>query len=172
MAQLNSRGTLTRGRWDFFEHSNGWASVYGSVPSGFIGAYFANNQTGTMQLDLYRLYWFASQALNWSIGLFSPPLILTPLAPNEIEIRADQPDRATPPGVCGMYTASTGASYTIQRHSELASSGELAPVAGEPFITLPPGWAIAVNALAGSSPCELSINVWFQETLDNISPAT
>jgi len=171
MAQLNSRGTLTRGRWDYFEHSNGWASVFGSVASGGIGAYFANNSTATMQLDIYALYWFASVSSPWNIALFPPPLVVTPLAPTDIEIHSSQPDRAQLAGVCGMYSASASPFFAIQRYSNSTSSGVLQPVAGEPFIVLPPNWAIAVGGGGGANPIELSMNVWYQEIVDNISPA-
>jgi hypothetical protein len=171
MAQLNSRGTLTRGRWDYFEHSNGWASVYGSVTSGGIGAYFANNSTATMQLDIYALYWFASVASVWNVGLFPPPLILTAFAPTEVEIHASQPDRAQLAGVCGMYSAAGSPFLTIQRISNSLTSGIIQPVAGEPFIALPPNWAISVSGFGGGNPIELSMNVWYQEIIDNVSPA-
>ena len=171
MAQLNSRGTLTRGRWDYFEHSNGWASVYGSTTTGLIGAYFANNSTATMQLDIYHLAWFASITAIWGIVLLPPPQILTTIVPTEIQIHAQQPDKATPPGTCGIYSGIGSQYYTIQRVSNSTQSGTLAPVAGEPFITLPPMWAIAVQAQPGTNPIELSLNVWFQEVLDNVPPA-
>lgn len=171
MAQLNSRGTLTRNRWDYFEHSNGWASVYGSVPSGLISAYFANNSTGTMQLDIYRVEWFASVPAAWGIALIPPPLIVTPITPTDIEIHSAQPDRGAPAGICGMYSAFASPFYQIQRNSNQASSGSLAPIAGVPFITLPPGWIIAVGGNPGANPCELSMNVWFQEIIDNVPPA-
>lgn len=171
MASLNSRGTLTRGRWDFFEHSNGWASVYGSVVSGGIGAYFANNSTATMQLDIYALYWFASVATTWSVVLFPPPLIVTPFAPTDIEIHSSQPDRGQLAGVLGMYSASASPFFTIHRISNSQTSGVLQPVAGEPFIALPPNWAIGVGGFGGSNPIEISLNVWYQEVIDNIRPA-
>lgn len=171
MAQLNSRGTLTRGRWDYFEHSNGWASVWGSVTSGGIGAYLANNSTATLQLDIYALYWFASVASPWTVAVFPPPQVLTAIPPSEIEIHAEQLDRATPPGVCGMYSASASPFYTIQRVSNSLTSGILQPVPGQPFITLPPLWAIGVGGFGGANPIEMSLNVWFQEVLDNVAPA-
>lgn len=172
MAQLFSRGTLTRSRWDYFERTNGWAFEYGNVTSGTIGAYFANSATGTMHLDIYHFEFFASATAVWDIDLFSPPLILTPLTPGETELHACQPDAATPPGALGMYTATAGTAYTIQHYANQTNTGSLAPVGGMTFITLPPGWAIAVSGSAGANPCELSISVWFQETLDNIAPAT
>jgi hypothetical protein len=171
MAQLNSRGTLTRGRWDFFEHSNGWASVLGSVVSGFINAYFANNSTATLAIDIYNLTWFASVAQPWRIFILVPPLVLTPITPDEVEVHACQLDAATPPGICGMFSANTSAYFTVQRISNAITNGIIEPVAGEPFITLPPGWAIGVGGDAGSNPCELSLSVWFQPVLDNIPPA-
>lgn len=171
MAQLNSRGTLTRGRWDYFEHSNGFASVYGSVASGGIGAYFANNSTATMQLDIYALYWFASVASPWVVSLLPPPLVLTAVTPTDIQIRATQPDKAAPAGVCGMYSASGSPFYTVQRVSNALTSGVVQPTPAQPFITLPPMWAIAVGGFTGTGPVELSLNVWFQEVLDNTPPA-
>lgn len=171
MAQLNSRGTLTRGRWDYFEHSNGWASVYGSVTSGGIGAYFANNSTATMQLDIYALYWFASVATIWNVTVFVPPLVLTSFTPTESQVHATQLDRATPPGVVGMYSASASPFFTIQRGSNSQSGAIVQPVPGQPFITLPPSWAIGVGGFGGANPIELSLNVFFQEVVDNVAPA-
>jgi len=171
MAQLNSRGTLTRSRWDYFEQTNGWASVYGSVTSGGIGAYFANNSTGSLALDIYNFTWFASVAVPWNVTLFVPPLVLTAFTPTDSEVHASQPDRATLAGVVGMYSASASPFFTIQRISNQVQSGIVEPVAGQPFVTLPPGWAIGIGGFAGTNPCELSLNVWYQEVTDNIAPA-
>lgn len=171
MARLNSRGTLTRNRWDFFERTNGWASVWGSVTTGGIGCYYANNSTGTMQVDIYNVTWFASVPAPWNLLLFSPPLVFTPVTPTEIEIRPIQPDGAQPAGVCGMYSARGSTFFTIQRISNNQPSGIVAPVSGVPFVTLPPGWAIGVDSFSTSNPIELSMNVWFQEVLDNVAPA-
>ena len=171
MARLNSRGTLTRGRWDFFEHSNGWASVFGSVTSGGINAFFANNSTATLQIDVYNLTWFASIPLVWNVFILIPPLVLTEIPPTEIEVHACQLDAGTPPGICGMFNANSSPSFTIQRVSNATTSGIIEPVAGQPFITLPPGWAIGVGGGAVTNPCEISLNVWFQPVLDNVPPA-
>ena len=171
MARLNSRGTMTRSRWDFFEHSNGWASVYGSVTSGGINAYFANNSTATLQIDIYNFTWFASVALVWNVFILIPPLVLTPIPPTEIEVHACQLDAAAPPGVCGMFNANASPSFTIQRISNATTSGIIEPVAGQPFITLPPSYAIGVGGGPATNPTELALNVWFQPVLDNIPPA-
>lgn len=171
MAQLNSRGTLTRGRWDFFEHSNGWASVYGSVTSGGIGAYYANNATGTLQVDVYSLFWTCSVASTWNVQLLPPPIIATAFPPTDIEIHACQPDAAQPVGSVGMFSAYGGPFFIVFHVSNSMTGQFFAPVAGEPFVTLPPGWAISVGGNSGGNPCEMSMNVWFQPMLDNIAPA-
>ena len=74
MAQLNSRGTLTRGRWDFFERSNGVAFVYGSVGAGPIGAYFANNATSGAAIDIYAIHGSSNNAVNWDTFILLPPI--------------------------------------------------------------------------------------------------
>lgn len=171
MAQLNSRGTQTRGRWDFFEHSNGVASIYGQVVSGSIGAYFANNSTGAAAIDIYTLNWAASVAGVFSIALFLPPLVMAPLTPLETHLFPLQPDLAAPPGVMGMFTTSTGAYETMFRYSGGSSGAQVAPIMGSYFVTLPPDWAIGVSGLGSANPCELSLTIWYQYVTDNISPA-
>jgi len=171
MAQLFSRGTLTRTRWDYFERTNGWAFVTGNVASGGIGTYFANNSTATMHLDIYNLTWAASIATDWDVWLYAPPLTITPMTPGEGSVNSIQPDHAAPAGVVGMYTASTGNYRHVLRISNNVNGGSIAPVGGMTWLTLPPLWTIAVSAYVGANPCELSMTVWFQESLDNIAPA-
>jgi len=171
MAQLNSRGTLTRARWDYFEHSNGVSSIFGSVATGFIGAYFANNSTGATAIDIYTLNWSASVAGQFFITLLLPPLILTPITPIESHIFALAPDVATPPGVNGMFSANAGTFETYVRYSAATSGDELAPIMGSYFATLPPGWAISINGFGSPNPCELAMTVWYQYVTDNIAPA-
>jgi hypothetical protein len=171
MAQLNSRGTLTRSRWDYFEHSNGVASVFGSVSSGSIGAYFVNNSTGSTALDLYTLQWTASVAGLWAITLLLPPLVLSEFPASENHIFAVASDTPTPPGLNGMFTLITSTILTYVRYSNTINAGTLAPISGNYFATLPPGWAISVNGPGSSNPCELSMTVWYQYVTDNISPA-
>lgn len=171
MAQLVSRGTLTRTRWDYFERTNGWAFVFGSVVSGGIGTYFTNNSTATMQLDIYNLTWAATVGLPWDVWLYSPPLTITPMAPSEGSVNCIQPDHAPPAGVVGMYTASAGVFRHILRISNNVNGGSIAPVGGMSWLTLPPLYSLAVSTNVGSNPCELSMSVWFQEILDNVAPA-
>jgi hypothetical protein len=171
MAQLNSRGTLTRARWDYFEHSNGVSLVYGTVPSGPIGAYFANNSAGATAIDIYTVNWSASVSGLWAITLLSPPLVLTPLAPSESHIFALASDLAAPPGINGMWTAVAGAFQTYIRYSATSSGAQVAPIMGSYFATLPPGWAISIGGAGSSNPCELAMTVWYQYVLDNIPPA-
>lgn len=171
MARLNSRGTLTRTRWDYFERTNGWAFVSGSVTSGGIGTYFSNNSSATMQLDIYSLTWAASVSLDWDILLYAPPLTISPMVPTESSVNCVQPDSAAPAGVVGMYTASAGNFRHIERISNAVNGSVIAPVGGMSWLTLPPLWSIAVSANAGGNPCELSMTVWYQEILDNVAPA-
>lgn len=171
MAQLNTRGTLTRNRWDFFEHSNGVSSIYGSVTSGAIGAYFANNSSGATAIDIYTINWAASVAGVWGIYLLLPPLVLTALAPTESHIFALAPDVATPPGVNGMFTLVASPYQTFIRYSNNINGVQTAPIMGSYFATLPPGWAIAVSGPGSANPCELSMTVWYQYVTDNIAPA-
>lgn len=171
MAQLNSRGTLTRARWDYFERTDGFASIWGSVASGGIGAYFVNNSTGGTALDIYTFSWFASQALPWEIVLCGPPVTGNALAPSEWNLFALSPDHAKPAGSVGMFTALTSAYWTIVRVSNSMQGQQFAPIMGNYWLTLPPGWGVAVGATAPSTGCELSMTVFYQEVLDNIAPA-
>lgn len=171
MAQLNTRGTLTRPRWDFFEHSNGVASIFGMVPSGTIGAYFANNSTGATAVDIYTLNFSASVSGVWQISLLPPPLVLSPLTPSESHLFALAADVAQPPGVVGMFTAFTSQFQTYIRYSAGVSGAELSPIAGSYFATLPPGWAISVGGVSAQNPIELAMTVWYQYVTDNIAPA-
>jgi hypothetical protein len=171
MAQLNTRGTLTRTRWDYFEHSNGVASIYGAVSSGTIGAFFANNSSGSTAIDVYALNWSASVAGTFYITLYLPPLVMTPLTPVESHIFALAPDVATPPGVTGMFTFNAGAFQTYIRYAASTNGAQVAPLMGSYFATLPPGWAISINGFGSSNPCELAMTVWYQYVTDNVSPA-
>ena len=171
MAQLNTRGTLTRSRWDYFEHSNGVSTIWGSVTSGPIGAYFANNSTGATAIDIYSLEWSASVSGLWGIGFFMPPLVLTAITPSESSIQAVLPDVATPPGVNGMFSLYASTYRTLTRYEGPIGGAQLAPIMGSYFATLPPGWAIVISGPGSPNPCELAMTVWYQYVTDNIAPA-
>lgn len=171
MAQLNSRGTMIRSRWDFFERSDGFAHVHGTGTGPLFGAYFANNSSGATNLDIFNLTWSASVTGIVEVAFFVPPIIVVPLAPTESFIHPLLPDSAQPPGVLGMFTNFTSVYWTIVRYSNGANQDEMTPIPGSYFCTLPPSWAIAVWTPAPSSPAEFSMTVWYQEMLDNISPA-
>jgi hypothetical protein len=171
MAQLNTRGTLTRARWDYFEHSNGVSSIFGSVASGFIGAYFANNSSGATAVDIYTLNWSSSVANVFTVSLLLPPLVLTPLAPSESHIFALSPDVATPPGINGMFTNFASPAQAYVRYSGASNGTQVSPILGSYFATLPPGWAISISTVGSANPCELAMTVWYQYVTDNISPA-
>lgn len=171
MAQLNSRGTLTRGRWDYFEHSNGIAFVWGSVATGQIGAYYANNSTGQTAVDIYTILWSASVNAAWTVQVLHPQLTLAALAPTEASIYSLQPDQATPPGVVGMFTASSGPFHSLNYYPAGNQGLQMSPIMGNYFLTLPPNWAIAVTAPNITNPCSLSMTIWFQYVTDNIAPA-
>lgn len=171
MAQLNSRGTQTRNRWDYFEHSNGVSLVWGTVTSGPIGCYFANNSTGATAIDIYTINWSSSVTGVFAVGLVIPPLILTPITPAESHIFALAPQTATPPGVNGMFSNYPATYVTYIRYSGASGGAELSPVMGSYFATLPPGWAITISGPGSPNPCELSMTVWYQYVTDNIAPA-
>lgn len=171
MAQLNSRGTQTRNRWDYYERSNGFATVWGSVVSGPVGAYLANNSAGAAALDIYHFTWSASVSTIVEVAFLLPPLVLSVVTPLESYVHPIQPDAAAPPGVVGMFSIFTSTYWTIKRYSAGSSGGDLSPIMGSYFVTLPPGWAIAVWTNNQPNPCELSMSVWFQEITDNIAPA-
>jgi hypothetical protein len=171
MAQLNSRGTLTRGRWDFFERSNGVAFVYGSVGAGPIGAYFANNATSGAAIDIYAIHGSSNNAVNWDTFILLPPIAGVALTPIESWVSCVKPDEAVPAGVIGMYTSVTSVMRHLTRDSNKDQYYDLAPIAGEPFFTLPPLWGIAILSPGAPGADELSLTVWYQEVLDNIAPA-
>lgn len=171
MAQLNSRGTQTRTRWDYFEHSNGIAFVSGNVTSGPIGAYFGNNSPGSTAIDVYTINWMASVSLIFAILTYPPQFALTPLAPTDANVRALQPDLAAPPGLVGMYTVGAIPYIQMLRYSAGSTGAQVAPIMGSYFVTLPPGWAIAIECGNQTNPVELSMTVWYQYVTDNIAPA-
>jgi hypothetical protein len=171
MANLNTRGTLTRNRWDYYESSNVWAFIYGTVASGPIYAYLFNNATAQTQLDVYMLSWSASLATLWDVALYPPQQTVTPLTPAESELHTVQPDAAAPTGAVGMAIAiATSTLYRIDHRSDSPQAVTINLGTSSPFITLPPGWILAVS---GSPPseCELSMTVWYQQVLDNVAPA-
>ena len=171
MAQLNTRGTLTRGRWDFFERTNGVAFVYGSVTTGPIGCYFVNNGTGGLAIDLYAVASSSSAQGLWDTYILLPPITGSALTPTESTVSCIKPDEATPAGAVGMFTALTSPTRHLLRESEPTNYVEINPVAGVPFYTLPPMWGIAIFTNPTGAQCEMSMTVWYQEVLDNIAPA-
>ena len=136
-----------------------------------IGCYFANNSAGALALDIYNVTWFASLTLPWDMWLVPPPLQLTPMTPSGTTIISMAPDHAQPAGAVGMFTAGFTPGFRLQRISSTMNFQSLQPIAGSFWMTLPPGWIIAVSANAGTNACEMSMTVWYQEVLDNIAPA-
>jgi len=171
MAQLNSRGTLTRGRWDFFERTNGVAFVYGSVASGTIGAYFANNSLGGTAIDIYAVEASSSTPGGWDTYILLPPIAGASVTPVENIVSCIKPDEAAPAGFCGMFSSLTSPTRHITKVFSSYDSTLLNPIAAEPFYTLPPLWGIAVVTTGGASAISLAMTVWYQEVLDNIAPA-
>src|SRR5262245_11942290 len=102
MAYLNTRGTLTRNRLDFYESSNCWGFVNGSAPGGTLYAYLLNNAASALQLDVYGIKWFSSTPQVWVLQVFQPVQTISPVTPGEIEIHSIQPDLPMPLGVVGM----------------------------------------------------------------------
>lgn len=171
MGQQFSRGTLTRARWDYFERTDGIAMVWGQVVSGPIGAYFANNSSGSLAIDVYNFQMFSSVTTIWDVLLLLPPLVLTPITLNDAQVMSLQPDHAQPAGVVGMFSALTSNFRRLQRVSNGAFQLTMTPIPGSYFITLPPGWALSVFGNPGANPAELSMTTWYQEVTDNIAPA-
>lgn len=171
MAQLNSRGTMIRNRWDYFERSNGFAFIYGAVASGPVGAYFANNSAGATNLDIFNLTWSASVTTIVEVAFLLPPLILVPVTATESFIHPLLPDSAKPPGVVGMFSTFSSVYWTIVRYSNTSNQDEMVPIPGSYFVTLPPSWALAVWTAPQANPAEFSMTVWYQEVLDNVPPA-
>jgi hypothetical protein len=171
MAQLNTRGTLTRSRLDFYEHSNCWGFVLGNVPNGGIYAYLVNNASSSLQLDVYGMKWFSSVAETWEVTVRQPVQGITPITPAWSEIHAIQPDLPMPLGVIGLASNFIpSATYYVMRQSGGATSGELEIGYRTPHIVLPPGWLIVIGATAAAA-VELSVTFFFQQVLDNIPPA-
>ena len=171
MAQLNSRGTMTRGRWDFFEQSDGFSFIYGSVPSGPIGAYLVNNSTGAAMLDVYNLTWAASVTTIVEVAFLLPPIIAVPVTPTESFIHPLNALSAAPPGVVGMFSTFSSVYWTILRYSNQSNYDDIAPIAGSYWVTLQPSWALAVWTNNQPNPCELTMTCWYQEVTDNVRPA-
>jgi len=171
MAYLNTRGTLTRSRLDFYETSNCWAFVLGTVGSGTVSAYLLNNAATALQLDVYGMRWFSSTPEVWDVAVHQPVQTITPITPTRIDVHTIQPDLAMPLGVVGLASLYTpDVYYYVMHQSGGAQSGELELGYGTPHIVLPPGWLISVSAaIAGT--CELSVTFFFQQVLDNVPPA-
>jgi hypothetical protein len=170
MAQLNTRGTFVRDRLDFYEQSNCWGFVYGSVNGGGISAYLINNGAGNLQLDIYGIQWFSSTPEPWDVAVHHPVQLITPVTPIDAQIHCIQPDLPMPVGVVGMASAFTPDIYHIVLHqSGGATSGTLDIGYASPHIVLPPGWLFSVSSTV-TGLCELSMTVFYQMVLDNIPP--
>src|SRR5215472_9763882 len=105
MAYLNTRGTLTRSRLDFYETSNCWAFVNGNVAGGQIAAYLLNNAATAMQVDVYGMRWASSTAQPWAVTVRQPVQTITPITPTYSEVHCIQPDLPMPLGIVGLASA-------------------------------------------------------------------
>jgi len=171
MALLNTRGTLVRDRLDFFETSNAWAFVFGSVASGAFAAFLNNNSTGHTQLDVYGMLWFSSIAQVWDVTLHPPIQTFTPVTPTESMILCIQPDLPAPAGFIGLASAFNSPSYyRILRQSGGAQSGTLDLGYGTAHTVLPPGWSLVLSTTA-TAAVELSVTFYYQQVTDNVAQA-
>jgi hypothetical protein len=171
MAQLNTRGTLVRNRFDFYEHSNCWGFVLGNVPNGGIYAYLLNNASSPLQLDVYGMKWFSSAPETWELTVRQPVQAITPITPAWSEIHSIQPDLPMPLGFIGLANNfNPTATYFVMRQSGGATSGQLDIGYATPYIVLPPGWLIVIGATA-TSAVELSVTFFYQQVLDNVAQA-
>jgi hypothetical protein len=171
MAQLNTRGTMVRNRFDFYESSDCWGFVFGSVVSGPICAYLVNNASVAAQLDVYGVTWFSSTAQPWDVTVRAPSQTVTPIAPTESQLHSIQPDQPAPLGAVGLCSAfNPDVFYRLMRQSGGATSGSIDLGYGAAHTVLPPGWFLVISASVGAAT-ELSATFFYQIVVDNVAPA-
>jgi hypothetical protein len=171
MAYLNTRGTLTRSRLDFYETSNCWGFVSGSLGTGSLGAYLLNNATTNLQLDIYGVRWFSSTPEVWSVSLVQPVQTISPVMPDETFIHCMQPDLPAPVGLVGLANALDPlVYYRMLLTQNPATEGEIELGYGTPHAVLPPGWIMLVSTTATGN-YKMSATFFFQQVLDNVPPA-
>ena len=171
MANLNTRGTLVRTRFDFYESSNVWGCVVAAASTGNLYAYLSNNASASLQLDIYGLQWFSTVPQAWQVMLMPSIQTVTPITPVTIALLNIQPDLPAPVGVIGAASAFTpGGSYLVMKQEGGAQSGSLDLGYGTAHATLPPGWSIVVGA-GVTAATELSFTVFYQQILDNVAPS-
>jgi hypothetical protein len=136
-----------------------------------VGCYLANNSAGGTALDIYSLNFTASVATTWWAIVLLPPIVVSPVTPLSSDISPVQVDRAGLPGVLGAYSALSSPYRRIANWAAPVSDILLNPLGTMFWVSLPPGWAISAYADGGAGPLIISMTVWYQEVLDNISPA-
>jgi hypothetical protein len=171
VAQLVSRGTLTRNRWDFFESGDAFANITAVTVATGTRLLFLTNNVPQVQFDIYRVdFACASATSGVAIQVLQPN---TPLVDQGGGVHSQaylQVDQGTPAGQIGIALSPVELiNYYLYYRPDALTAFSFELYAG-PLVSLPPNFAIAVNVT--STPNLLcGVTFWYQQVLDLLPPA-
>jgi hypothetical protein len=172
VAQLTTKGTLTRSRWDFYEASDAWGFATGNIgnTSGN-GGFLLNNGTGPGQLDIYYacVSFATATAFSWLVygsnATFGINAALLSFS------RAIQTDAPQPLGLCNIAgTGGANIKANFRTRVDPVTFDEIKPGVEGPFLSLPPGFALVVNTASPDTTAALTF--LYQIVIDIVQPAS
>jgi hypothetical protein len=171
VAQLVSRGTLVRNRWDFYEASDYITTIIGIPIAGNPTILFLQNISTGVELDVYRVAWSQATPAGVVMILAPPPLALT-LGTNGGTYSVGITPTAPGPGVNAGVAISTGQPtfFVLEQWQNNPGAAEVQLANGGAFVTLPPLWALYVQQIA-SGTGNFNAVFHYQQVLDLVAPA-
>jgi hypothetical protein len=171
VAQVFSRGTLTRSRWDFFESSDAFANVIGPVGATSGGQpYLYNNGGGPGELDIYYACVSFASATNFTWALVGPSAQFGIGLAQLQTVHAVKADGPMPLGVAQIAVPNGN-------NQKIVIAGRIDPVTfyelkfglEGPFLSLPPGYALQV--IMANPDLQASATFLYQSVVDITAPA-
>ena len=170
-AKLDSRGTLARNRWDFFEGAGAWGyvnGVAGNTTNSWIVLF--NNGMAGVNLDVWYASFSTTPAAPIVWATANPGVVAQWTFPTPIPANAVQLNQSAPPGVVGIAVIPFLAILqTIRDRVDSPSFDELKLGFDGPFVTVPPGYALVATVAAPNQTA--SATFFYQAVLDQSVPA-
>lgn len=170
-ATITSRGTLVRGRWDFYENADAIAYCAVSAVPGPPIFWFTNNAVAQVDLDIFRIEVSQATASGILYQLFPNRYISVGFVPSVVQIIALNPNNPAPTGQIGVGNTFTAPAPVPFRQRTDSISYDVIELNGSDFfLTLPPLWTLQVSGLPGLALTS-SVTIWYQQVADQVRPA-